>query len=62
MEGGIDGPRSIPDDDDDWTQCCVARAEWEREGGKERGGLSKAGHDLVLLQGTQQSGHGKILR
>ena len=31
MEGGIDGPRSIPDDDDDWTQCCVARAEWERE-------------------------------
>ena len=26
---GIDGPRSIRlhDDDDDWTYCCVARAE-----------------------------------
>ena len=34
---GIDGPRSIPDDDGDWTQCCVAK---ERAG---EGGLNKGG-------------------
>ena len=49
-DGGIDGPRSIPDDDGDWTQCCVAK-ERAGEGGLNKGGWNGMKDEWMYREG-----------